>query len=245
MVDLFSVALSVIAHRVLQPERIATMLDLLRAELARAQAPDRKREQALKRELALATEQMNSWYELVEERRVVYGTLKGRLDARQRRIDDVNRELADIEKRRQMPIKKFGAAQVEAFASAVRSELSSPGSKYAKGYLRAIVSEIRVGATGGRVTGSLADMAGAVSVWRPGAIGVAVPRHLSNWRGWRGLTPTLPLPVGLWLSPSRLHHEVAVVRFYRSEPLPTTRRSWQWWGQKSMPRDRWNSALAP
>tara|TARA_B100001250_G_C19689860_1_gene739781 strand:- start:288 stop:641 length:354 start_codon:yes stop_codon:yes gene_type:complete len=91
-------------------------------------------------------------------------------------------ELAEIGKRRQLPLKKFGENQIDEFAKAIRSEILTPNSKYAKGYLKSIVSEIRVGGKAGTITGSNADMAGAISGWRPGSSTIAVPRHVSNWR---------------------------------------------------------------
>ena len=77
-------------------------------------------------------------------------------------------ELQEISRRTQLPLKKFGEVQVQGFAEAVRSEVLSPGSKFAKSYLRTLVSEIRIGAAGATMKRSNADMAGAISGWRQG-----------------------------------------------------------------------------
>ena len=44
----------------------------------------------------------------------------------------------------------------------------APESKFAKGYLQTLVSETRISAAGATMKDSNADMAGAVSGWRPG-----------------------------------------------------------------------------
>ncbi|MBK7061364.1 MAG: hypothetical protein IPH51_12895 [Rubrivivax sp.] len=87
-------------------------------------------------------------------------------------------ELQEISRRRQLPLKKFGEAQVQGFAQAIRTEVLAPGSKFAKSYLRTLVSEIRISAAGATMKGSNADMAGAISGWRAGDPNLAVPRHV-------------------------------------------------------------------
>ena len=91
-------------------------------------------------------------------------------------------DLQEVNRRKQLPLKKFGAAQVDGFANAVRTEILTPESKFAKNYLRTLVSEIRISAAGGTVTGSNVDMAGAISTWHPGNPTIGVPRYVSNWR---------------------------------------------------------------
>lgn len=181
--ELEATILKVIAEKVLQPERIESMLEELRTQITKLQLPDREREKLVQRQIALTTEQINTWYELVESGKLeLHDTLRERLVSAQRRLDQMAAELAEIGKRRQLPLKKFGSAQISGFATAVRTEILTPGSKYAKSYLRAILSEIRISAAGGTVEGSNADMAGAVSGWRPDTATLAVPRHVSNWR---------------------------------------------------------------
>ena len=77
-------------------------------------------------------------------------------------------ELREIGRRRRLPLKKFGEAQVQGFAEAVRTEVHAPDSKFAKGSLRTLVSEVRISAAGATMKGSNTDMAGAVSGWRHG-----------------------------------------------------------------------------
>ncbi len=109
-------------------------------------------------------------------------SLRGHVETTQRRIDQLNRELQELASRRQLPLKKFGAAQIRGFSEAIRTEIPAPGNKFAKSYVRALVSEVRISAAGLTMRGSNADMAGAISGWRPGNPNLAVPRHVSNWR---------------------------------------------------------------
>ncbi|ODJ85593.1 hypothetical protein CODIS_41890 [Candidatus Thiodiazotropha endolucinida] len=117
------------------------MLIQLREDIKKLQAPDRQREKTIQRQLSLTKEQVDAWYELIEQGKLeLHQTLKDRLAASQRRIDAMARELADIGRRRQIPLKKFGAQQIQDFAAAMRDEILIPGSKYAKNYLHTIVS---------------------------------------------------------------------------------------------------------
>ena len=192
--ELDAAVLSVVAEKILQPDRILAMLEQLREQIAKLQAPDREREKLIQRQMAFATEQINTWYALVEEGKAeMHESLRERLTAAQRRIDQMTSELQEISRRRQLPLKKFGEAQVQGFAQAIRTEVLAPGSKFAKSYLRALVSEIRISAAGATMKGSNADMAGAISGWRAGDPNLAVPRHVSNWRARLGSNQQ-PLP---------------------------------------------------
>lgn len=75
------------------------MLDQLSAQIAELQAPMREREKLIQRQIAQGTEQINTWYELVEAGKLeLYESLRERLSAAQRRLDHMTTELADINK---------------------------------------------------------------------------------------------------------------------------------------------------
>jgi site-specific DNA recombinase len=169
MEELDAAVLNVVAEKILQPARIMAMLEHRREHIARLQAPDREREKLIQRQMALATEQINTWYALVEEGKAeMHESLRERLTSAQKRIDQMTSELQEIGRRRQLPLKEFGETQVQGFAEAVRTEVLAPESKFAKGYLRTLVSEIRISAAGATMKGSNADMAGAIYGSRPG-----------------------------------------------------------------------------
>lgn len=131
-----------VAEKILQPDRILAMLEQLREQIAKLQAPDREREKLIQRQMALATEQINTWYALVKDGKAeMHESLRERLTAAQRRIDQMTSELQEISRRRQLPLKKHGEAQVQGFAEAIRTEVLTPGSKFAKSYSRPQVSE--------------------------------------------------------------------------------------------------------
>ncbi|MGQ0620358.1 MAG: hypothetical protein ACT4QA_10645 [Panacagrimonas sp.] len=163
--------------------RIEVMLEQLREKIVALHAPDRAREKKIQRDVALATEQINMWYDQVEAGKLeLHNTLQLRLASAQARIDQMNRELHEIGHRRQIPLKKFGENQIKGFADAIKSEILKPGSLYAKSYLLSLVSEIRIGPDGGYLQGNHADIAGAVSGWRSDKPELVVPRHVSSWR---------------------------------------------------------------
>ena len=67
-------------------------LEHLREQIAKLQAPDREREKLIQRQMALATEQINTWYALVEEGKAeMHESLRERLIAAQKRIDQLTR----------------------------------------------------------------------------------------------------------------------------------------------------------
>lgn len=179
--ELDAIVLDTVARTVLDPDRIEIMLNEMRNRIAEIQKPDRDKEKNLQRENALLTEQINNWYDMVEAGKVeLHQTLIDRLTAMQKQVDAKMRELSGIAKRRQIPLRKFGESQIQAFSAAVRAEILSKDSKFARSYLKAVVSEIRISGTTGTIKGKNADMAAAVSSYRAGAP-LVVPRHVSNW----------------------------------------------------------------
>ncbi|MCK5858013.1 MAG: recombinase zinc beta ribbon domain-containing protein [Abyssibacter sp.] len=181
--ELDALVLDLVAEKVIAPERIESMLSELRIAINEMQTPDKLRAKELERKVALAREQINSWYEMIESGKLEFhATLRDRLDATQRRIDAMDRELGEITRRRQVPLKKFGQSQIVEFASGIKQELLSSDSKLAKTYLQTIVTEIRIGGGEGELLGSNANMAGAISGWSKKTGHMSVPSHVSNWR---------------------------------------------------------------
>lgn len=179
--ELDAIVLDTVARTVLDPDRIEIMLNEMRNRIAEIQKPDRDKEKTLQRESALLTEQINNWYDMVEANKVeLHQTLIDRLTAMQKQVDAKMRELSEIAKRRQIPLRKFGESQIQAFSEAVRSEILSKDSKFARSYLKAVVSEIRISGTTGTIKGNNADMAAAISSYRARAP-LVVPRYVSNW----------------------------------------------------------------
>lgn len=180
--ELNHAVLTALADEVLTTERVSSLLDELRTNVAAIQAPDREREKSLQRQVALTTEQLNLWYSEVESGRIeLHETLKARLTAGQQRLDHMASELQLLARRRGLPLRKFGEAQVRNFAEGIRAEFQNAESKFAKSYLKAIVSEIRVGPLEAVVKGRLADLAAATANWKLGTP-LGVPSLVSNWR---------------------------------------------------------------
>lgn len=80
------------------------MLEQLREQIAKLQAPDREREKLIQRQLPLATEQI-TWYALVQEGKAeMLESIRERQTAWQRRIDQMTSELQEISRRRRLPL---------------------------------------------------------------------------------------------------------------------------------------------
>jgi site-specific DNA recombinase len=152
--DLDAAVLKAIADEVLTVDRVAALLEELRANIASIQNPDREREKALQRQIALTTEQINLWYSEVEAGRIeLHQSLRDRLAAAQQRLDHMAQELQTLARRRGLPLRKFGETQIRNFSEGIRTELQNQQSKFAKSYLKAIVSEIRSGRSKGPLPG--------------------------------------------------------------------------------------------
>jgi site-specific DNA recombinase len=187
--DLDAAVLNAIASEVLAVDRVAALLEELRANIASIQNPDGEREKVLQRQIALTTEQVNLWYSEVEAGRIeLHQSLRDRLAAAQERLNHMAQELQALSRRRGLPLRKFGDAQIRNFADGIRTELLKQESKFAKSYLKAIVSDIRVGPSEVTAKGRLADLAAATANWKPGAP-LGVPSLISNWRGWQDSNP--------------------------------------------------------
>lgn len=104
-----------------------------------------------------------------------------RILALQRKGDALASEIAQIEQKHRLPIKKFGQAHVEAFVERVKEVVLAPRSLLTKSYLQALLREVRVGATPTPLVGCNFELATAVSRWRKGT-DLSVPRLVSEWR---------------------------------------------------------------
>ena len=187
--ELDSAVMAALAEIVLNPERIRATLEAMSARLRAMQAPDRQRELELQRQAALSVEQLNKWFTMIESGALELGSaLSDRVAALNRKRDALTAEISKIQQRHRLPIQRFGEQQIQAFASGVKEAVLTPGSPLAKNYLRALVSEVIVGADTTTVGGSNLKLASAVSGWRKGT-DLSVPRLVSQWCGWQESNP--------------------------------------------------------
>jgi site-specific DNA recombinase len=190
--ELESAVMAALAEMVLKPERIATTLDAMNARLRAMQAPDRKRELDLQRQAALSVEQLNKWFTMIESGGMeLASALTDHITALNRKRQALTAEIAKIQQRHRLPIRRFGEQQIEAFASGVREVVLTPGSPLAKNYLRALVSEVRVGAETTTFGGSNLELASAISRWRKGHRSLSAQTRIAMVR-LAGIEPTTP-----------------------------------------------------
>ena len=187
--ELENLVLSTIAREVLNPERLAKILSDLHSAMKKSAEPDLKRLQAAQRAAALQTERISALYEQISSGLLkLEDSLKEHIQDQQKKLASLKSDIEYLSRRQQLPLKKFGQQQIEDFGIAAQEALLSPNSPLAKGYLKAIVSEIRIGQTEAKIRGNRAQLAGAISAWKPGAIPV-VPSLVSNWCARRESNP--------------------------------------------------------
>lgn len=181
--ELERAVLEVVANTVLQPERISKLLEEFRQSLVKAREPDIRRLRALQRDASLQTERITVLYDQTGSGAIeLDDSLRDYLRNQQRKLSTINQEIEVLQRRQQLPLRKFGSEQVGMFADAVRKELLDPGSVLVKPYLRAVVQEIRIRKKDAVIIGNTAQLAAAVSKWKPGTPSLEVPGFVSEWR---------------------------------------------------------------
>ncbi|MDM0104865.1 recombinase family protein [Variovorax sp. J22R24] len=173
--------LNVVIDKVVRPERLAKAIADFQQEFLQMQEPLRLKQLSLQREHAAITQKINMWYGKIEEGEPLTETLRARLNDFSRRHAFLTEELRDLEKQRQVPLKKIGSNQINDFCRSFAKVVLDRDSPHAKAYLKSIVSEIRVLPTGGEIRGTNGQLASAPSRWKPGTVEMTVPGHISEW----------------------------------------------------------------
>lgn len=171
-----------VCQEVLVPERIEKLVAQMNARLRERAEPDARRLLVAQRSAAMVEQRLTSLYQQLGDGHLSMDTVLARvLQDLRKELDTHKAEIASISLNKQVPLRRFGLAQIEAFTNYVRGELMTPASPLARSYLQAIVQEIRVDPSQLVATGSAAQMAAAVAYTRPGAP-ITVPRLVSEWR---------------------------------------------------------------
>ena len=179
--DLDKLVLTTIAREVLNPEHLKNILAELNTALKKSAEPDLKRLLAAQRAAALQTEKISALYEQISSGLLVLEeSLKEHLQDQQKKLAALKFEIENLSRRQQLPLRKFGQQQIEDFSIGAQEVLLAQDSPLTKGYLRSIVSEIRVSKAGATIKGNRAQLAAVISAWKPGTLPV-VPSFVSNW----------------------------------------------------------------
>ena len=179
--ELEQVVLNVLEEKLLTTERITATVEAMNERLKLLQAPDRQRELDLHRKAALTVEQLSKWFTAVEAGSIEIGaSLNDHINALQRKRDTIASEIAQLQYRHRLPIRRFGRQQIEAFIAGIKETVLSAKSPLAKNFLRALVSEVKVTGATTSISGDNLSLATAISKWKKGSE-LSVPRLVSQW----------------------------------------------------------------
>jgi hypothetical protein len=106
-------------------------------------------------------------------------TLTQRSEKRQRRRQSILFEIAGVKREKPMPVLRVNPKSIKAFTTSLCEKLLEPGSKLVKGYLKLLISEIRLEGNPVLISRSYAPLAHAVTMPH-GHMG-RVPRFVPNW----------------------------------------------------------------
>ena len=181
-----------LSDRLLQPERLTSMLTALAGRRADRQAALNNRITALASEATLAEEKLRRLYELVERGLApLDNVLKDRIEALQ-----TSREiaLAALERARSTarPTQDVSLAAVGKFARAMREKLSSGDVPFRKAYIRSIVDRVEVDDACIRIMGRKDVLEQAV-LTESGGPAPVVHSFVPKWRSLRESNPSFQI----------------------------------------------------
>ncbi len=179
MKKLDSLVLNALADKVFDPERVKTMLAVMKKQIKVAQGSQDDGVKKLTKELdelKTATERL---YEAVEKGLLpLDSALQEHSHRLQERRQELLIEIAGYKRQQQLP--DINQNQLTAFIKALRSKLLDSSSGFGKEYLKLLVNEIRVKGNQAEISGSYSALAHAVSEVKMGTLD-RVPRYVPVW----------------------------------------------------------------
>jgi site-specific DNA recombinase len=88
--------------------------------------------------------------------------------------------MAGLRREQALPVERILPSQVQAFSKAIRAKLADRSSRFAKDYLRALVTEIRVEGKTATISGSYRSLIETMSKKKEGTD--QVPSFMRDWR---------------------------------------------------------------
>jgi hypothetical protein len=161
---------------------LSDRLDAARKPVAAPSEPNLRRLQSAQSDAARQTGRIAALYNQVSDGSLVLeGSLKEYIRDQQSKLTTLQAEIDTLARSQQLPLRKFGRQQIEAFAVAAQDALLDPASKKARGYLRSVVSEIRVRKSDALLSSNRAQLAGVIATWKPDTVPTE-PSFISEWR---------------------------------------------------------------
>ncbi|MDE2210815.1 MAG: zinc ribbon domain-containing protein, partial [Betaproteobacteria bacterium] len=180
MAKLDQAVLGSLAEKAFTPNRVRTILAELKTRFQSGQSKEQQGLAALKRELDAADHALSKLYEGVEKGILdLDSTLQARAQGHRAKREAILIEMAGLRRRQDLPLASLSAIKVQHFCQALKNVLLGPNKAFAKRYIRALVSDIRVAGDVVTITGS--NVALAVAVAGTSALDQRVPRLAMGW----------------------------------------------------------------
>jgi site-specific DNA recombinase len=175
------IVLDKLATEIFTPQRVTLMVQELRQRMRKMETEEDRQLKQLQKELQETEQRLDKLYEAVETGALpLDSTLQNRAQKHKANREVLLSQIADLRKRKTLPLENINPALISAFTNAVRKKFMDKDSAFAKSYLQMLVDEIRVEENQAVITGSHAAMAMAVAEMKVGT--QMVPTFLSDWR---------------------------------------------------------------
>ncbi len=172
--------LGAVADKVFTPSRVKALLTELRKTMTMGRTKEDEELARLKREIDATETALNRIYEAFEKGLIPMDeTLQARAQTHKGRKEALLIEMAGLRRKQELPLSSIQPSKVGDFCAALRNVLLGKNQAFAKQYLKALVSEVRMLGDRVTITGSRVALAYAVS--GSGAAGAKVPSSVPNW----------------------------------------------------------------
>ncbi|GJL90912.1 recombinase family protein [Hyphococcus sp.] len=182
MDELDDMVLSAIEQTVLTPTRLRKLTDALAARSSDKNAALTERRRNLDGDLRKAVKSLNQLYARIVEGMVeLDGTLQQHLKGLQTQVATLKRQIAYLDRERNLPVEALSDERVLAFGATVKAALRNPDNRsFARAYVQTLVSEIVVTEAKVRIKGPNATLMQQTAAFA--ARGELVPSFAQEWR---------------------------------------------------------------
>ena len=185
MEKLDGAVLKIIANNILNKEVITDIIHEIKAKLAELTKKNQLVMLKHSKKQASLKLKITNLYNLVAEGGIQLDeTLLEHLNALKSDLENTNTELYNVKRCSQLPIKKFGDNQIDAFVTATKKVLTVNKLEAAKQLLLNIVEKIEVCSDRIEIHGENFILVEYISKMKMGT-SIEVPINVIKWQGWR------------------------------------------------------------
>jgi site-specific DNA recombinase len=184
---------------ILNFERISQLISTLIKKVKSDYKSELPRIRSFKRELVSTEEKLRLLYDQIGLGELTLDlTLKDYLARLQHRASVLNDDISELERKHNLPIKKFGEKQIQLFCDDVHEVfINKENREKLRPYICSLIDKILIGKNEITVHGSNFELAKSISNYKSGQPLKMVPSNTSDWRRWadsnrHGITPTTP-----------------------------------------------------